>query len=166
VVVGAALLLASCGYRVGTRADLLPAKIQTIAVPAFDNLTNNYKLSERLPGAISREFLSRTRYRIVPEEGGADAVLRGSVVNVMTFSSVSDPNSGRSTGMQVNVMLQVSLTDRQSGAVLFSRPNLQYTQRYEISVDQQAYFEESDIALDRLSRDVARSLVSSILEAF
>jgi hypothetical protein len=40
-------------------------------------------------------------------------------------------------------------------------------QRYEISVTSpQAYFEESDAALDRLSRDVARDLVSSILENF
>jgi hypothetical protein len=40
-------------------------------------------------------------------------------------------------------------------------------QRYEISVTfPKAYFEESDAALDRLSRDVARDLVSSILENF
>jgi hypothetical protein len=43
---------------------------------------------------------------------------------------------------------------------------MDFRQRYEIAVDQTAYFEESDVALDRLSRDVARALVSSVLEAF
>jgi len=36
----------------------------------------------------------------------------------------------------------------------------------EISVDPRAYFEESDPAMERLSRDVARTVVSAILENF
>jgi hypothetical protein len=43
---------------------------------------------------------------------------------------------------------------------------MEFRQRYEIAIDQTQYFEESDIALERLSRDVARTLVSSVLEAF
>jgi hypothetical protein len=151
---------------VGGQADLLPNTLQTIAVPVFGNLTNRYKLSERLPDAISREFVSRTRYRIVPSPEEADAVLSGAVMNYMSFPHVSDPASGRATAIQISVYLQVSLTDKKSGAVLFTRPNMEFRQRYEISVDQSAYYEESDIALDRLSRDVARTVVSSVLEAF
>lgn len=93
-------------------------------------------------------------------------MLTGAVVNYMSFPNVSDPRSGRATGVQVSVYLQVTLTERASGKVLYTRPNLEFRQRYEIAVDQAAYFEESDIALDRLSRDVARTLVSSVLEAF
>ena len=168
VVLAAALLLTltGCGYRMGSRSDLLPAAIQTIALPAFDNLTNRYRLSERLPGAIGREFISRTRYRIVSNPDEADAVLRGAVVNFFSFPNVADPTTGRSVGTQVSVVIQVSLTERQSGKVLFSRPSMEFRQRYEIAVDQGQYFEESDLALDRLSRDVARTLVSSVLEAF
>lgn len=162
----AAVLLTGCGYRVGSRSDLLPAAIQTIAIPAFDNLTSRYRLSEKLPAAIGREFISRTRYRIVTDPDEADAVLRGAVVNLMTFPQVADPTSGRSVGTQVTVVLQVSLTERQSGKVLFTRPSMDFRQRYEIAVNQSQYFEESDVALDRLSRDVARTLVSSVLEAF
>jgi len=64
------------------------------------------------------------------------------------------------------VTLQVSLTDRSTGRVLFSRPNMEVRERYEVAADQRAYFEESDIALDRLSRSVARSVVSAVLENF
>lgn len=161
-----ALCLVSCGYHVAGHADLLPAKLHTIAVPAFGNLTNRYKLSERLPGAIAREFVSRTRYRVVADPRVADAVLHGAVMNYLSFPNVSDPSTGRATAVQISVYLQISLTERESGKVLFSRPNMEARQRYEISVDQSAYFEEADIAIDRLSRDVARTVVSSILEAF
>jgi hypothetical protein len=162
----APLLLTSCGYRVAGHSDLLPRSLHSIAIPPFENLTTRYTLSDRLPQAISREFISRTRYRIVTERNEADAVLQGAVVNVMTWPNVSDPVSGRSTGVQISVYLQVVLKERETGKVLFSRPNMEFRQRYEIAVDQSAYFEESDLALQRLSEDVARTVVSSVLEAF
>ncbi len=166
LLVGLAVFLAGCGYHVAGRADLLPKKIKTIAIPSFGNLTTRYRLSERLPAALTREFLSRTRYRIVADPNEADAILSGAVVNYTSYPTVFDPNTGRAASVQMSVILQVTLTDRATGAVLFSRPNFEARERYEISVDQRAYFEESDAALDRLSRDVARSVVSAILENF
>ena len=160
-----ALVLCGCGYRVAGHTDALPSTIQTIAVPAFGNVTNRYRLSERLPGAISREFLSRTRYKVIGDVDQADAVLRGAVTNYYSFPNVTDQTSGRAAGIQVTVVLQATLTDR-AGKVLFTRPAMEFRQRYEIAVDQTQYLEESDIALDRLSKDVARTLVSSVLEAF
>lgn len=157
---------AGCGYRIAGRTDLLPSTIRTIAIPTFGNLTNRYKLSERLPAAIGREFLTRTRYAVVASPDQADAVLNGAVVNYMSFPSVSDPTTGRATAIQITVILQLALAERSTGKLLFNRPSVEFRQRYEISVDQSTYFEESDIALDRLSRDVARTLVSSVLEAF
>ena len=160
------LFLTSCGYHVGGKADLVPKRIHTIAIPAFGNATNNYKLSERVTTAVAREFLSRSRYRIVADTEQADAVLTGAVVNLLSYSTVFDPATNRASGAQIIVILQVTLTDRSNGAVLFSRPNFEFRERYEISVDAKTYFEESDAALERLSRDVARSVVSAVLEGF
>ena len=165
-LVVAAVVLGSCGYHVAGHSDLLPAALQTIAVPAFANATTRYKLTERLPAAISREFIARTRYRIVPDAGAADAVLRGSVLNYTSFPTVFDPTTGRASSVDLRVYLQVSLVERVSGKVLFSRPALEVRERYEISADPGAYFEESDAALNRVSQQVARELVTSILENF
>ena len=44
-LVGAIVLLlvnASCGYHVSGKADLLPKSVQTIAIPAFTNITARY----------------------------------------------------------------------------------------------------------------------------
>ena len=62
--------------------------------------------------------------------------------------------------------MRITLRDRATGAVLFENLNLQARQTYEIAVDPNAYFDESDVAMDRLSREVARSVVSAILENF
>ena len=160
------LFLSGCGYRVAGRADLLPDKIKTIAIPAFENLTTRYKLTDRLPAAMTREFITRTRYQVVAEPDQADAVLRGAVTQYFSFPTIFDQNTGRASGVQISVIMQITLFDRQTGTVLFQRPSLEHRQRYEISIDQSAYFEESDLALDRLSRDVAQSVVSAVLEAF
>jgi hypothetical protein len=166
VLAGALLWLAGCGYRVAGHTDTLPAKIRTVAVPSFGNITTRYKLSDRLPAAITREFITRTRYHVVPNEHEADAVLRGSVLNLLSFPNVVDQATGRATGAQIIVYLQISLVERETGKVLYSRPSIEFRQSYEIAIDPSAYFEESDMAVDRLSRDVAKSLVSAVLEAF
>ena len=162
----AILLQAACGYHVSGRADLLPKHIQSIAVPAFENATVRYKLSDRLAGAIARELISRTRYRIVSDVNEADAVLTGGVVAYNSYPTILDPSAGRASGAQLSVIMHITLRERATGAVLFSRPSMEVRERYEISVDQRAYFEESDAALERLSRQVARDVVSAILEAF
>jgi hypothetical protein len=62
--------------------------------------------------------------------------------------------------------LQVTLTERATGKVIYSRPSYEAHQRYELSINANTYFEESDASLERLAQDVARDLVSSILENF
>jgi Lipopolysaccharide-assembly len=163
----AVLSLASCGYHVAGKADLVPKSVHTIAIPAFANATERYKLSDHLPEAISREFIARTHYQIVNDPAQADAILRGSVINYLAFPILVDQATGRASGVQVNVTMQVSFIDRATGKVIFARPNFEMHERYEIAVlSNRAYFEEDDAALDRLSRDVARDLVSAILENF
>ena len=162
----AAPFAAACGYRVGGKADLLPKTIHTIAIPAFGNITTRYKLTERLPAAIGREFLSRTRYRVVYNPDEADAILTGSVANYLSATTILDQASGRAAGVQISVYLNVALTNKSTGEVIYQRNNLEVRQRYEVSIEQQAYFDESEVALDRLSREVARQVVSTVLEAF
>ncbi len=170
ILAGAALpamaALSGCGYHVGGHTDLLPKTIRTIAIPAFTNATTRYRLSQRLPGAIGREFLSRTRYKVIDDPVNADAVLTGSVIYYAAYAVVFDPVRSRASVVQVNVNLQIALKDRATGAVLFERPNMEFRERYEISAEAAQYFDESDTALDRLSRDVARGVVSAVLEKF
>lgn len=164
-VAAACLLLSGCGYHIAGRADLLPKEVRTIAVPAFHNSTARYKLGDRLPAAITREFITRTRYQIVSTPEQADATLQGTLISYQAFPAIFDQKTGRATGIQVLVNLSLTLTDK-SGKVLFSRPHMEFRERYEISVSPEAYFEENEPALERLSRDVARTLVSSVLEMF
>jgi hypothetical protein len=159
-------LATSCGYHVAGKANLIPKNIKTIAVPEWGNVTRRYKLSEGVTAEVTREFISRTKYHIVASPNQADAILTGAVINFFSYPTVFDPVTGRASGVEVIVVLQMKLTDRTTNKVLLDRPNFEVRERYEISVDPRAYFDESDVAVQRLCRDVARSVVSAVLENF
>jgi hypothetical protein len=163
-LVALAVTLTGCGYHVSGHGDLMPKTVKTIAIQPFGNLTTRYKLARTLPSDIGREFISRTRYKIVSDPNQADAVLTGTLSNYGAYPTISA--GGRSTTVEAVAVLQVTLTNRATGAVIFTRAAAEFRERYEISGDPKAYFDESGTAMERLSRDVARSVVSAILEAF
>ena len=160
------LLTASCGYHTAGRAELVPKTVHTIAIPAFTNQTTRYKLTDQLPEAIAREFISRTHYRIVADQNAADAVLTGSVLTYTSFPTVFDPKTERASAVEVHVTMRLSLVERATGKTLYMRPNFEMRERYQISIDPAAFFEESDAALARASQQTAQQVVSSILDNF
>jgi outer membrane lipopolysaccharide assembly protein LptE/RlpB len=166
VALAAAAVLSGCGYHVGGHPTLLPKTVKTIAVPAFGNATPYVRLAGLLTENVTRELISRTKYNVVADPAQADAVLTGAVINFINTPTVYNPQGNRATGVQVYVVLQLTLTDRHTGKVLYSKPGAEFRERYEIATDPQQYFNESGTALQRVSRDVARSVVTAILEAF
>ena len=158
-------LFSACGYHVAGKADLVPKDVHTIYVPPFENLTTHYRLTDAIPEAVAREFIARTRYRVVKHQEDADAVLKGSVTSFMSYAILTDQATGRATALQVVARLQVNLYDR-SGKVLFSRPNWEFHQRYQLSTNAQTYFDESGAAEQRMGQDVATEVVTGILENF
>jgi hypothetical protein len=156
----------SCGYHVGGKADLLPKSIQTIAIPAFTTFTLQYKLVDVIPQQIAREFRERSRFAVVENPTNADAVLTGSINSAQVYPVIFDPTTGKATRITVLVNITVNLREQSTGRTLYSRPNFTFKQYYDVAVDPHQYFDESGPALDRLSRDLARDVVSSILENF
>jgi hypothetical protein len=161
-----ALLLAGCGYHIAGKANLLPSNIHTIAVAPWGNISVRYRLSNYLAASVSRELVARTRYRLVTDTSKADVVLYGSIANMLQGGSpLYDNATGRTTAGNVVVYLQFKLVDR-NGKTLIDKPGLVYQQPYEISTDPRQYFDESEAAFQRLSTDVAKSVVSAMLEQF
>jgi hypothetical protein len=159
-------LLAACGYHVGGHGEAMPATIKTIAIPPIANNTVRPKLPVLLSQDLTREFHARTKYAIVTDPAHADAVLKATIAKFINFPTIADPATGRATGAGCVVTMNVLLTDQHTGKVLFSQVGTEYRERYEISIDPKTYFDESDTALERLSRDLAQGIVTAILEKF
>jgi len=158
--------LGACGYHVAGRSDALPKSIHVIAVPALENATNSYRIEQKLTSATVHEFLTATPYKISSEPSGADAVLRGKVLNLEAVPLLFDTQSGRATTMLVTVRCEITLTQTEPQKILYHSDKFIFRNEYEISTDVKSFFEEQDPALDRLARDFAQHLVASITENF
>ncbi len=160
------ILLTACGYHTAGHAVTLPANVQTIAIPAFVNQTQTYKIEQKLTAAVVREMVTRTHYRIVNEPTeAADATLRGTVMTTSTSPLTYDSQTGRASSALVVVTARVTLTDRQ-GKILYENPSYLFREEYQVSRELSSFFEEDSPALERLSREFARTLVSNVLEGF
>lgn len=160
------LLSTACGYHVAGRGDRLSPDIKTIAIPIFANKSPKFRIEQKLASAITREFIERTKFRITPDPAEADAVLEGTVNDVRAGVVTFDLNTGRATTLQIQVTSSVNLVDKHTQKVLFSNPNYIFREEYQISQSTPSLFEEDQPALDRLSRDMARTLVTDILDNF
>ncbi len=164
-IVTLTLVTSSCGYHTAGKAVRIPPYVKTLAVPAFVNQTQTYRIEAILTEAVVREFNTRTHYRIVSDPNGADAVLRGWVTGTQLAPLTYDSNTGRASSALVTVNMRVVLTTK-DGKILYENSNYTYREQYQVSRELSSFFEEQGPAMQRLSTDFARSLVSNVLEMY
>jgi outer membrane lipopolysaccharide assembly protein LptE/RlpB len=155
-----------CGYHAAGHVVTIPDNVRSIAIPAFVNQTQTFKIEQMLTAAVVREFDTRTHYHVVNQvNDDADATLHGTVVSTYTTPLTYDSQTGRAASVLVVISMKVSLLDKQ-GKVLYQNPSYLFREQYEVSRDLNSFFEEDSPAFQRLSRDFAQTLVSNILEGF
>jgi outer membrane lipopolysaccharide assembly protein LptE/RlpB len=159
-------LVTGCGYHTAGHSNRLPPDVHVVAIPVFVNQTQTYRVEQILTRDVVREFIDRTKYRVVSSPGDSvDATLKGAVVSAQATPLTSDAQTGRISSAMVTLTIRVSLVDR-AGHVLFENSNYTFREQYQVSLQVSSFFEEQTPALQRMSRDFARALVSDILEGF
>lgn len=161
----AAILLASCGYKLSGANTFLPERIKIIAVAPFENATNRPEIEQRVTEETSRELSKRGGYRVVADRGEAQALLEGSIAAFRT-DPVQFNEQGRATRVQVTVSIRASLRDLASGDLLWSQSDLLFRQQFDVPETEAAFFDQETLALDDIARGAAGALVTSIFEGF
>lgn len=161
-----ALVPAGCGYHVAGKGTKLPTDLHVLAIPTFANGSQVYKVEQDLTGAVVREFITRTHYHVITKaDRSADATLQGTVQYVTISPLTFDTRTNRVATVLVQVGLKVTLTDKK-GKVLYDNPGYLFREQYQESSSLSSFFQEESPALQRLSRDFARALVSDVLENY
>jgi hypothetical protein len=92
-------------------------------------------------------------------------VLKGTVVSTQLSPLTYDSQTGRASSAIVQIVIDIKLLDRH-GKTLFENPNYNFRGQYQVSRDVSTFFDESPLAVDRLARDFAHSLVADVMEGF
>ena len=163
----AALLgLAGCGYHTLGATTHLPPDLKTLAVPVFATHTEAYRTETAMTNAVIREFAARSRFRVTPDErADADAVLHGTILKESVQPLTYNSSTQQSSSFLITVVASVTLNAR-DGKILYENKNYVFRQQFQSTTDLTTFLQENPAAIDRLSREFARTLVADVLEGF
>ena len=119
--------------------------MKSIAVLPFKNETPRFRIEQKISSAITRELIRRTGFGITAIKDGADAVLNGKVIQAGFRAVAFDPNTGRATTLQMEIVAGVELVENGSGNVLFSNPRYIFREQYQIDPNIEVLFEEDEV---------------------
>jgi len=161
---------AGCGYSLAGRGSFLPAYIRTIGVPTFINRSVVFNLETMLTQKVRGEFIGRGKYQILPDSTGVDALLSGEVTAVSITPSSFNAQQLASR-YAITMTARIELRDLRENKVLWENPSVTFRQEYDATagrsaIDPAAFFQQDTNALERMSTEFARTIVSAILEAF
>jgi hypothetical protein len=173
VLSGGALLTSGCGYALAGRGSSLPASIKTIGIPMFTNRTTVFNLETTLTQKVRVEFIGRGKYEILPTASNVDGLLTGEVTAVSIVPSAFN-QAQLASRYAITMTARVELRNTRDDMVLWENPALVFREEYDATgtqtsqgaIDPTAFFGQNTNALDRMSTEFARSIVSAILEAF
>ncbi len=169
-VAAAGVAAAGCGYSLSGRGSFLPDYIRTLGVPMFGNRTAYSPLEQYFTEKVRLEFQSRGRYQVFPTDTGVDGVVRGDILSVGA-APVGFTGSQQASRYRFTIVVGVSFTDVKQQKTLWENPALNFSDEYELASAGSialgtGAIDQERAAIDRLSTDFARSVVSAILEAF
>lgn len=153
-----------CGYKPAGKGKSLPANIKTIAVPVFQNSSLKYRVEQRFTQAVIDEILKRARaLHVVTNQENADAVLNGDIRSFRAAGSILD-DRGRTRVWDVRIVISIVVRDLTTHKIVFQNPRMAFEGAYELSDDPQSFFNEENPAVDRIAKDFAQTIVSTLME--
>jgi len=171
VVLVAVLLTSHCGYSLAGRGSFLPTNIRVVGIPLLENRTPYTQIEQKITDKIRTEFINRGKYQIVPAAAGADAVLSGTITGLIT-QAVGLNNQQLATRQLFTITMRVQFTDSRNGQLLWSNDALTFREEYDTrtatngQIEGSVLLEQEGPAVDRLATDLAKNVVTAILEAF
>jgi len=169
-MIAAGVGASSCGYALAGRGSFLPDYIKTLGIPMFGNATPFQSVEQIFTQKVRLEFQSSRRYTIVPSDEGVDGVVRGEISSIsLTPASLNDAQLA--SRYRVTVIVKVKFEDVKAQKTLWENAALSFSDEYELTssaggADVSAFVGNERVAMDRMSTDFAKSVVSAILEAF
>lgn len=162
---------AGCGYALAGRGSFLPAYIRVVAIPQLANATTFFQVEQVLTEKIRTEFIGRGGYTIVPDITGADAIVSGTVTGI-SVQPVGFTDQQLASRYLFTITMRVAFTDTRTSMVLWENQALSFSSEYELNtrgnttIEGGAFLDQERSSFDRIASDIARTVVTAIVEAF
>ena len=166
-----AVLSSGCGYSLAGRGTFLPDYIRVVGIPPLLNNSTFFQVEQILTEKIRTEFIGRGRYTVVPGAEGADAVVTGAVTSI-NVQPVGFNEQQLASRYLFTLTMRVEFTDVRTAKVLWANQSLAFREEYELTIrsntalEGETFLSQERNSFDRIADDVARTVVTAIVEAF
>jgi hypothetical protein len=166
-----AVCTSGCGYALAGRGSFLPADIRVVGIPQLQNQSTFFNVEQVLTEKVRAEFIGRGKYQVVPDATSVDALLTGAVTGI-SVTPIAFSDQQLASRYLFTMTMKVEFTDERTSKVLWSNDALVFREEYELStrgttaIEGASFLDQERSSFDRIATDVARSVVTSILEAF
>ncbi len=170
-VVALSLLSSACGYALAGRGSFLPAEVRIVGIPQLLNQSTFFNVEQILSEKLRTEFIGRGKFSVLPEAAGADAVLTGTVTGI-SVQPVGFTDQQLASRYLFTLTMRVAFTQTSTSTVLWSNDSLVFRETYDLTVrgtnavDGATFIDQERASFDRIASDVARTVVTAIVEAF
>ena len=116
-------VLFGCGYTFAPKGEYIDKRITTVYVQSFENKTSQAELENYVRTAFIDQFILSGRFRIAQNAESADAIIKGSILNINT-----SPLSYRANTLvaeeRATIILEVDFREKESGKTIWSSKNV------------------------------------------
>ncbi len=155
--------LIGCGYRLRGTGTFLPEHIKLIYIKEFKNKTSRFELEKIVTDEVRKEFATRKGFSITAEESSSDAVLFGDILSFAVVPvGVQEVEASR---YRIRLTLSVSLYDKKQKKIIYKNSSFFFEEEYDMEGDVD-FLSLEDETVKKISQEMAKSLVSTILEGF
>lgn len=185
-LVGLGLTLAGCGYGFQGTGNALPKDIVTVAVPIFRNDSDFEGIELDFTEALIQQFVRGRQIRVVDDVADASAVVKG-LVRRVRLRAVSFSETDQALEAQMIVVLALALERTSDGKVLWSDTGISDREEFAVTADAvvtnspefigrdttfnnlddiEIAQDEAQVAVERLSKRMSKSIYQRMLEDF
>lgn len=162
---GLMMTMLGCGYALVGRGSTLPPEVRRVYLKPLENQTSRAQVDQILTRALATELVTRKSFDVVATAEGSDAELAGAITS-FSLTPVSFDGEGRATQYEIQIIVRVSLKQRQPEKVLYSNDGYLFRSSYEIQASELGFQDRETPAIEGTAEDFAETLVTDLLEGF
>jgi hypothetical protein len=150
--------IVACGY---SFRSPVPAHLNTVFVPTFQNETREFQLTQQLTERVIGEFLNESRLQLVGDEEDADLLVVGTIKSYEEEALSYDPGQAANPDVfnrRVLLTVDVRLEDQVRDETLWESASLREWGEFS---EEQGETREDGIqrAIDKISEELLRHVV-------
>lgn len=169
-VLATGVVTQGCGYALAGRGSFLPSDVRVVGIPQLTNQSTFFNVEQLLSEKLRAEFIGRGKFTVLSEAAGADAVLTGTVTSI-SVQPVGLTDQQLASRYLFTMTMRIQFAQTSTGEVLWSNDALIFRETYDLTVrsgqvEGATFLDQERASFDRIATDVARTVVTSIVEAF